>query len=181
MSTYSTGSSTVRSRGCVSNHGVLVKSYSDICCSKTEIVNSPPLSQLPKNVLKAPAHNPTDPSASPAYSALPTPSAAHPLRHPEQRFLDSEAFTNKFSSHVSGPMEKVTRRTMKRWAGAYNVAMFCDVFVNACHSRARDGPCGLGRRLERLQPSRKWSSGSIYRENWTGNRRDVHFDHTARE
>ena len=53
-----------------------------------------------------------------AYAALPSPSAAHPLRRPDQRFLDSEAFTNKFASHVSGPMEKVTRRTMRRWSGA---------------------------------------------------------------
>ena len=32
-------------------------------------------------------------------------------------FLDSEVFTNKFAAHLSGPMEKVTRRTMKRWSG----------------------------------------------------------------
>ncbi|KAI5121504.1 hypothetical protein M0805_006541 [Coniferiporia weirii] len=84
--------------------------------SWTEILNSPPISLIPKNILKAPAHNPTDPNASSAYAALPSPSAAHPLRRPDQRFLDSEAFTNKFASHVSGPMEKVTRRAMKRWS-----------------------------------------------------------------
>ncbi|KAJ7089668.1 hypothetical protein B0H15DRAFT_265598 [Mycena belliarum] len=84
--------------------------------SWSEVLNSPPLSLLPKNILKAPSHNPTDQNASPAYSALPNPSAAHPLRHPDQRFLDSEAFTNKFANHVGGPMEKVTRRTLKRWS-----------------------------------------------------------------
>ncbi|EMD39045.1 hypothetical protein CERSUDRAFT_112741 [Gelatoporia subvermispora B] len=84
--------------------------------SWTEVLHSPPLSQLPKNILKAPSHNPTDPNASPAYAALPNPSAAHPLRRPDQRFLDSEVFTNKFAAHVGGPMEKVTRRTMKRWS-----------------------------------------------------------------
>jgi len=84
--------------------------------SWTEVLHSPPISQLPKNILKAPAHNPTDASASPAYEALPNPSPAHPLRRPDQRFLDSEVFTNKFASHLSGPMEKVTRRTMKRWS-----------------------------------------------------------------
>ncbi|KAF8199132.1 hypothetical protein BJ912DRAFT_874345 [Pholiota molesta] len=83
--------------------------------SWTEVLNSPPLSQLPKNILKAPSHNPTDPNASPAYAALPNPSAVHPLRNPDQRFLDSEAFTIKFANHVSGPMEKVTRRVVKRW------------------------------------------------------------------
>ncbi|KAI0319621.1 hypothetical protein OF83DRAFT_1109236 [Amylostereum chailletii] len=84
--------------------------------SWTEVLNSPPLSLLPKNLLKAPSHNPTDPNASPAYQALPNPSALHPLRRPDQRFLDSEVFTNKFAAHMSGPMEKVTRRTMKRWS-----------------------------------------------------------------
>ncbi|KAF8479732.1 hypothetical protein DFH94DRAFT_745495 [Russula ochroleuca] len=84
--------------------------------SWTEVLHSPPISQLPKNILKAPAHNPTDPNASPAYEALPNASPAHPLRRPDQRFSDSEVFTNKFASHLSGPMEKVTRRTMKRWA-----------------------------------------------------------------
>ena len=72
---------------------------------------------LPKNILKAPSHNPTDEETSLAYAALPNPSAAHPLRNPDQRFLDSEAFTNKFAVHLSGPMEKVTRRAVKRWAG----------------------------------------------------------------
>ncbi|KIK07774.1 hypothetical protein K443DRAFT_86496 [Laccaria amethystina LaAM-08-1] len=84
--------------------------------SWTEVLNSPPLSLLPKNILKAPSHNPTDQNALPAYAALPNPSAAHPLRQPDQRFLDSEAFTHKFANHVGGPMEKVTRRVIKRWS-----------------------------------------------------------------
>ncbi|KAI0080213.1 hypothetical protein K474DRAFT_1658198 [Panus rudis PR-1116 ss-1] len=81
-----------------------------------EVLHSPPLSLLPSNILKAPAHNPTDQNAAAAYAALPNPSAAHSLRRPDQRFLDSEVFTNKFAAHLSGPMEKVTRRTMKRWS-----------------------------------------------------------------
>ncbi|CAL1714951.1 unnamed protein product [Somion occarium] len=84
--------------------------------SWTEVLHSPPLSLLPTNILKAPSHNPTDQNASPGYTALPNPSATHALRRPDQRFLDSEVFTNKFAAHLSGPMEKVTRRTMKRWS-----------------------------------------------------------------
>ncbi|KAL9713774.1 Sorting nexin, cytoplasm-to-vacuole targeting pathway/endosomal sorting [Leucoagaricus gongylophorus] len=83
--------------------------------SWTEVLSSPPLTLLPKNILKAPSHNPTDQNASPAYSVLSNPSAAHPLRNPDQRFLDSEAFTHKFANHLSGPMEKITRRVIKRW------------------------------------------------------------------
>ncbi|KAF8141716.1 hypothetical protein EV363DRAFT_1443623 [Boletus edulis] len=84
--------------------------------SWTEVLNSPPLSMLPKNILKAPSHNPTDPNASPAYAVLPNPTATHPSRNPDQRFIDSEVFTNKFAHHLGGPMEKVTRRTLKRWS-----------------------------------------------------------------
>ncbi|KDN35070.1 hypothetical protein RSAG8_11908, partial [Rhizoctonia solani AG-8 WAC10335] len=50
------------------------------------------------------------------HDALPVPSPSHPLRHPDQRFLDSESFTQKFEGHLTGPLEKVTRRTSKRWA-----------------------------------------------------------------
>lgn len=84
--------------------------------SWTEVLHSQPLSHIPKNILKAPSHNPTDQHASPAYEALPSPSATHPLRQPDQRFIDSEVFTNKFANHLNGPMEKVTRRTLKRWS-----------------------------------------------------------------
>ncbi len=81
---------------------------------KNEVLNSSPITLLPKNILKAPSHSPTDQNASPAYAVLPNPLAAHPLRQPDQRFMDSEAFTVKFANHVSGPMEKVTRRVIKR-------------------------------------------------------------------
>lgn len=29
--------------------------------------------------------------------------------------MDSEAFTDKFSNHLSGTMEKINRRVVKRW------------------------------------------------------------------
>jgi hypothetical protein len=82
------------------------------------VLSSPPLSLVPKNILRAPAHDPTDASAAPAYAALPNPSAAHPLRRPDQRFLDSEAFTHKFAAHVDGPLERTTRRVLRRWGDA---------------------------------------------------------------
>ncbi|ORY32304.1 hypothetical protein BCR39DRAFT_523841 [Naematelia encephala] len=100
--------------------------------SWSEVVNSPPVSLLPKNPLHAPSHNPTFQPISPATSTgdspttpsstsyiahhlLPTPSPTHPLNHPDQRFMDSETFTEKFQTHVGGQMEKVNRRVTKRW------------------------------------------------------------------
>ncbi|KAG8851515.1 Sorting nexin, cytoplasm-to-vacuole targeting pathway/endosomal sorting [Tulasnella sp. 330] len=84
--------------------------------SWSEVLSSPPLSLLPKDLLKAPSHNPTESAQATAYDALPSPAPSQPLRKPDQRFLDSELFTNKYAAHLSGNMEKVTRRTMKRWS-----------------------------------------------------------------
>jgi hypothetical protein len=103
--------------------------------SQNEVLHSPPISLLPKNPLHAPSHNPTFQPASPmspsspgsppgtaetpttpyiAHHLLPSPSASHPLRKPDQRFHDSEVFTEKFQSHFTS-MEKVNRRVTKRW------------------------------------------------------------------
>lgn len=100
------------------------------------MINSPPVSLLPKNPLHAPSHNPTfqapqspssasgsSPGAGPdspttpciAHHLLPNPSPNHPLHHPDQRFHDSEVFTEKFQAHFTGTMEKVNRRVVKRW------------------------------------------------------------------
>jgi len=94
------------------------------------VINSPPVSLLPKNPLHTPSHNPTFQPASPtspsgssspgaggyiAHHLLPTPSPSHPLKNPDPRFEDSEAFTDKFEKHFSGTMEKVNRRVVKRW------------------------------------------------------------------
>lgn len=150
---------------------------------KTEVLHSPPISQLPKNILKAPAHNPTDPSAYLAYEALPNPSPAHPLRRPDQRFLDSEVFTNKFASHLSGPMEKVTRRSMKRWAGwflALALLLLLSTFTLVCpltipyltfpSCRIRPRSYGAWRNMERLQPQREWRACHSDREDWPSRR-----------
>ncbi|WWC58736.1 sorting nexin-41 [Kwoniella dejecticola CBS 10117] len=106
--------------------------------SWTEVLHSPPISLLPKNPLHAPSHNPTFQPSSPtsdhsptsattpapstassnsyiAHHLLPTPSTSHPLKQPDQRFIDSEVFTEKFQNHFSGTMEKVNRRVTKRW------------------------------------------------------------------
>lgn len=101
---------------------------------QSEVLNSPPVSLLPKNPLHTPSHNPTFQPSSPqspsdrdptspgssgsgyiAHHLLPTPSPTHPLKYPDQRFHDSEAFTDKFEKHFSGTMEKVNRRVVKRW------------------------------------------------------------------
>ncbi|KAF8757788.1 PhoX homologous domain, present in p47phox and p40phox [Rhizoctonia solani] len=65
--------------------------------SWSEVLNSPPITLLPKNILKAPAHNPLESSA--AHDSLPVPS---PL-------ILSVVPIKDFSIPI-------TRRTSKRWA-----------------------------------------------------------------
>ncbi|TNY17185.1 sorting nexin-41 [Rhodotorula diobovata] len=83
-----------------------------------DVLHSPPVTLVPKNPLRAPASDPTDPDLLALFANLPLPSSSAALQHPDQRFLDSEVFTNKFSAHLSGSMEKVNRRLMKRWTDA---------------------------------------------------------------
>ncbi|GAA6035699.1 hypothetical protein JCM8097_004977 [Rhodosporidiobolus ruineniae] len=83
-----------------------------------DVLHSPPVTLVPKNPLRAPAHDPTDADLLALFQSLPLPGSNATLQHPDQRFLDSEAFTNKFSSHLGGSMEKVNRRLMKRWTDA---------------------------------------------------------------
>lgn len=37
------------------------------------------------------------------------------LKNPNQRFLDSEAFTNRFANHVKGALEKINKKLVKKW------------------------------------------------------------------
>lgn len=81
-----------------------------------EILHAAPITQLPKNILRAPSRDPTDMSVAHIYNALPVPGSGHTLQDPDQRFADSEAFTQKFSAHFSGSLEKINRRLVKRWS-----------------------------------------------------------------
>ncbi|SCZ87827.1 BZ3500_MvSof-1268-A1-R1_Chr2-3g05295 [Microbotryum saponariae] len=80
-----------------------------------DVLQSPPVTQVPKNPLRTSASDPTNAESLALFSTLPLPSTSASLHNPDQRFLDSEAFTNKFSNHLAGTMEKVNRRLMKRW------------------------------------------------------------------
>jgi sorting nexin-41/42 len=85
---------------------------------QAEILHSPPLTQLPKNILRAPPRSPDTiaPEFASIYNSLPLPSNSHVLLQPDQRFIDSENFTNKFATHLSGSTERVNRRLMRRWS-----------------------------------------------------------------
>jgi hypothetical protein len=102
------------------NKSAVFRRFLDGRWSWHEITSSPPLSMLPKSNLRAPAADPASPHASPAYLALPLPPAngVSPLKNPNQRFADSEAFTERFRNHMQGSLEKTNRRVLKRWTEA---------------------------------------------------------------
>ncbi|CAG8465388.1 2334_t:CDS:2 [Ambispora gerdemannii] len=92
--------------------------------SWNEVLNSPPLSTLPKNILQVsptnlPSSNPSSP-VSTTNPLLPTPNPSQLLRNPDQRFIDSELYTNKFANHMSQNLEKTNRRILKRLSDLSN-------------------------------------------------------------
>uniref|UniRef100_U9V033 PX domain-containing protein n=1 Tax=Rhizophagus irregularis (strain DAOM 181602 / DAOM 197198 / MUCL 43194) TaxID=747089 RepID=U9V033_RHIID len=92
--------------------------------SWNDVLKSRLLSSLPKNILQgSPANlsssHPSSASSSPTSSTvqqtvLPNPNASQPLKNPDPRFIDSEAYTNKFAYHISQNLEKTNKRTWKR-------------------------------------------------------------------
>ncbi|CAG8509171.1 7414_t:CDS:2 [Acaulospora morrowiae] len=87
-----------------------------------EVLHSPPLSNLPKNILQGSPANLSSQNNTPTSTTnssippavLPTPSASQQLRVPDPLFVESEAFTNKFYTHISQNMEKTNKRIWKR-------------------------------------------------------------------
>ncbi|KAK0544931.1 Sorting nexin, cytoplasm-to-vacuole targeting pathway/endosomal sorting [Tilletia horrida] len=102
----------------VLNRSIVFQRFLDGRFSWYDITISPPLSLLPKSNLRGPASDPTStPTSSSlaAYATAPLPAANSSPREPNKRFLDSEAFTNRFAQHLSTTVEKADRRLLRRW------------------------------------------------------------------
>ncbi|CAG8618373.1 8435_t:CDS:2, partial [Gigaspora rosea] len=83
-----------------------------------EVLHSYPLSSLPKNILQTSPANLSQSNVSPVnpsvHPPLLTPSPSQQLKKPDPKFIESEAFTRKFSNHISQNMEKTNKRIWKR-------------------------------------------------------------------
>ncbi|KAL4398812.1 Sorting nexin, cytoplasm-to-vacuole targeting pathway/endosomal sorting [Malassezia pachydermatis] len=99
----------------VLRHDIVFRRFLDSRYTWHEIKNTAPLTMLPKNNLAAPPQQPANPDAPGFYLVLPTPSTTAKLQTPHTRFQDSEAFTNRFESHMAHSMEPVNRRLVRRW------------------------------------------------------------------
>ncbi|KAE8267435.1 hypothetical protein A4X09_0g4913 [Tilletia walkeri] len=102
----------------VLNRSIVFQRFLDGRFSWHDITMSPPLSLLPKSNLRGPASDPTStpsPTSLAAYATAPLPAANAQPREPNKRFLDSEAFTDRFAQHLAGSVDKANRRLVKRW------------------------------------------------------------------
>ncbi|RUS24041.1 hypothetical protein BC938DRAFT_474215 [Jimgerdemannia flammicorona] len=110
--------------------------------SWSEVLHSPPLSTVPRNLLQTTVNTggkrssrptPIASNSTPVYSSsqppsssspptslvivpsvIPIPSASQGLRDPDPRFVESELFTNKFATHMSSSLDKTQRRVIRR-------------------------------------------------------------------
>lgn len=86
-----------------------------------EVLHSAPLNHVPKNPLSAPPGTATNPAGDGSGTPpLAIPNSSTPLRHPDVRFVECEAFTNHFASHMSGPMDKSHRKLIRKLADLAN-------------------------------------------------------------
>lgn len=80
-----------------------------------EVLNSPPVSNLPKSILKAPPLDPAKDSI--AHSYLPIPPTSAKLRTQEDpTFKDIETNAKEYENVIVNGLEKVNRRIIKRYA-----------------------------------------------------------------
>ncbi|OLL26639.1 Sorting nexin-41 [Neolecta irregularis DAH-3] len=98
--------------------------FLDSNASWSEVLTSPPLSLIPKNVLKAPPLDPASAESSPNHQYLPTTiSSSHKNKSvdpSDQEFIMAEASAKEFEAIIGGGVDKVNRRMMKRYSELAN-------------------------------------------------------------
>jgi hypothetical protein len=98
----------------VRQHSIYQK-FLDPNVSWNEVLSSPPVSLLPKQILKAPPLDPA--SESIAHTYLPIPSSSATLRNQDDPiYQNAELHAKEYENLVSGSLEKVNRRIIKRYA-----------------------------------------------------------------
>lgn len=87
----------------------------------SEVLHSAPLIHLPKNPLTASPGTATNPASNASSTPpLAVPSSSQTLKNPDPRFVECEAFTNRFATHMSGPMDKSQKKLIRKLADLAN-------------------------------------------------------------
>lgn len=97
-------------------HHPVFHRFLDPNSSWSEVLNTPPVSNLPKNILKAPPLDPA--SESTAHSYLPVPSSSAKLKGvvSDTTFDEAEQNAKEYEAVIVGGLEKVNRRIIKRYS-----------------------------------------------------------------
>ncbi|ORZ03826.1 hypothetical protein BCR43DRAFT_451438 [Syncephalastrum racemosum] len=87
--------------------------------SWSDVLHSPPLSMLPKNPLQMVVSQQTDAPAHASNTILsnslvPIPTMAYVLKHPDERFEESEKFTFRIANYMSNNLDKSQRKVIRR-------------------------------------------------------------------
>ncbi|KAI8977608.1 hypothetical protein BDF20DRAFT_821786 [Mycotypha africana] len=81
-----------------------------------DVLQSPPLSTLPKDPLRMIQQQLQTHTYSPILSSnlIPTPSAAYQLKNPDPRFEETEKFTFRIANYMSNNLDKSQRKVIRR-------------------------------------------------------------------
>lgn len=97
-------------------HHPVFHRFLDPNSSWSEVLNTPPVSNLPKNILKAPPLDPA--SESPAHTYLPIPSSSAKLKGivSDTTFDEAEQNAKEYEAIIVNGLEKINRRISKRYS-----------------------------------------------------------------
>ncbi|KAG5460585.1 MAG: hypothetical protein BJ554DRAFT_7351, partial [Olpidium bornovanus] len=91
----------------------------------SEVLHPAPLIPLPSNPLTASPGTAANPaSGASSTPPLAVPSSSQTLKNPDPRFIECEAFTNRFAAHLSGPFGKSHKRVVRKLSGTYGAHNF---------------------------------------------------------
>lgn len=95
---------------------VIFHRFLDPNSSWSEVLSSPPISNLPKNILRAPPLNPSEPTSAHAFLPIPSSSARVKAVSDTVSFDEAESSAKEYEYVIAGGLEKVNRRIIKRYS-----------------------------------------------------------------
>lgn len=95
---------------------VIFHRFLDPNSSWSEVLSSPPISNLPKNILRAPPLNPSEPTSAHSFLPIPSSSAKVKTSNDTTSFDEAESNAKEYEYVIAGGLEKVNRRIIKRYS-----------------------------------------------------------------
>ncbi|ODQ65085.1 hypothetical protein NADFUDRAFT_24919 [Nadsonia fulvescens var. elongata DSM 6958] len=96
-----------------------------------EVLNSPPVSLLPKSILKAPPLDPSSPSEAHTHLPIPASSAKLRITKEDKTFVLAEQNAKEYESVVAGSLDKTNRRIIRRYSDIAHDCSELGAYFNA--------------------------------------------------